>query len=490
MSDIKQKNIELLSKYEPKGVLTHFAKLSNIPHGSGNEQEIGKYIGDVLRPVSKEVIVYPDGTVYAFKEATPGFENKPMVCLQAHSDMVCVKKPDSTHDFLKDPLDLVIEGDKLKTKDTSLGADDCMGVAYVLDIFTNKDVKHGPIEALITTSEETTMGGVNNFPTGVLKSKFLINLDSESTDSLYVGCCGGIETCITNSFEREQSNELTQHISISIKDGCSGHSGVMMRFKIINAIKLMFSLLKTLSSTHKFALVEIKGGQYKNAIAGNCFATIAIKPEDFENVKKIIVDNFNEVKKEFSEREKTINISVEQIDKKQDPIKQDQSNALVDAYNSVVYGVITLNEKYNIADGSNNLGIINTENNTIKSEFLLRSLYHNEKHRILDKILSAFYGTNFSHKIVDDYPEWTPAIGENNLEKLFKQIYEKMFSKKPQIFVTEGGLEAGVLVKKYPSIIAISIGPDIENAHTFEECADLKGVKATYEILKEILETI
>ncbi len=490
MLDVKQKNIELLSKYEPKGVMVHFAKLSNIPHGSGNEKEIGKYIADLLKEVSEQVILYPDGTVYASKKATQGFENKPMVCLQAHSDMVCVKRKDSNHNFLKDPLELIVENGILRANGTSLGADNCIGVAYILDIFTNPNIEHGPIECLITTAEETTMGGVKIFQPGVLKSKYLINLDSEYTDLIYLGCCGGIESCITNTFTREPSKDLTEHISISIKDGCSGHSGSMIRFKIINTIKLMFSLLKTVSNKHQLALVDINGGQYKNAIAGNCFATIAIKPEDFESVKKILIDNFNEIKKEFSQREKKININVEKNQKKLEPINLKESYALVDAYNTVINGVITLSEKYDIADGSNNVGIIETEDNCIKAKFLLRSLYHNQKHRILNRTLSAFYGTNFSYKIVDDYPEWTPVDGENILEKKFKEIYRTKFNKDPQVCVTEGGLEAGVLVKKYPEIIAVSIGPDIRDAHTFGEYAILKSVKATYEILVEMLKTI
>lgn len=490
MSDIKQKNIELLSQYEPKSVLNYFANLCNIPHGSGNEQEIGKYIGDVLRPVSKEVIVYPDGTVYAYKEATPGFENKPMICLQAHSDMVCVKKPGSTHDFLKDPLDLVIEGDKLKTKDTSLGADDCIGVAYILDVFTNKNVKHGPIEALITASEETTMGGINAFPTGILKSKLLINLDHEMTSSICLGCCGGIEIALKNKFNREPSNELTQHMFICIKDGASGHSGNSIRFKIVNAIKEMFWLIKLASKNYKLALVSIDGGQYKNAIAADCTATIAVKPEDYEAIKKIFVDNFNEIKKEYFERETKLNINVEKSDKKQDPISFKQSNDIIDAYNSVVYGVFSLNEKYNIADGSNNIGIIHTNDNQIQSDFLLRSLYENCKHRILNSILSAFYGTDFTYDIIDDYPEWTPVIGKNILQDKFIEIYKKTYGSEPVSFVTEGGLETGVLAKKYPGIVAISIGPDIENAHTFDEYASLKKIASTYEVLKEMLETI
>ena len=490
MLNVKEKNIELLSKYEPKDVLNYFANICNYPHPSENEKPLVSYLSSVLKPVCKELVVYPDGTIYGSIGPTIGCEKKASICLQAHCDMVCVKKQNSNHIFLKDPLELIVQNDLLKAKDTSLGADNGIGVAYILDIFTSKNISHGPLECLITTAEETTMLGVNNFKDGIIKSNLVINLDNESSDEICLGCCGGTEVHITNEFVREESKELTDYMTISINDGVSGHSGNAIRFKVINAIKCMFSLISLAKSNHKFALVDIKGGDFKNAIAGHCCATIAIDPHDYDSIKNIFFKSFELIKNEYVEREKMINIKFSKTKKDLLPLSLKDSNLIIDAYNAVVYGVISLNEQYKIADGSVNIGIINTDANHIKSDFLLRSLYSNSKKRILSSIVSAFYGTKFSYKIIDDYPQWTPIVGTNILQEKFIEIYKQKTGKNPICSVTEGGLELGVLSEKYPDLIMISMGPNIYNPHTFDEYTSIKSIAFSYEILKEVLKTI
>ncbi len=486
MSDIKQNNIDLLSKYEPKGLLTWFAKLCNIPHGSGNEAEISKFIADVLKPVCKELIMYPDGTIYAYQEATPGYENRKVTCLQAHSDMVCAKRSNSNHDFLKDPLELIVEDGWIRANDTTLGADDCLGVATILEVFTNKSIVHGPLECLITVSEETNMHGAVYFPKGVLKAKYLLNLDNEDTDSFCIGSEGGIDMAITHKFQRRPNPTLSKHIKINIKDGVSGHSGNVIRSKIVNANKLMFEFAKMIKNKYPIALIEANGGILKNAIAGFCSASFAIRPEDEEVIKKMITESFEAIKIEYFDLEKNIKMFFEE-GSSLDPIQQDISDKLIESYNAMVYGVYSLSEKYKVSDGSVNWGVVKTEENSITADVLLRSLFHNLKYRIQDRVLSAFHDTDYTYEKLDDYPEWSPCPNGNPLEDIFKKTYYKMFNKEPTSMVTEGGLETGVIIEKYPSIIAISIGFNITGAHSPDEKTSIDKIKIGFDIFKELL---
>lgn len=490
MNNIEKQNLNLASKLEPKSVFTYFAHLCNIPHPSGHNKQISDYLVSVLKPVAETITVYSNHTVLARIKATKGCEKKTSVCLQAHCDMVPAKGYSSKHDFEKDPIQIVQKKGFLYANDTTLGADNGIGVAYALAIATDKKIKHGPLEILITTNEETNMQGAKEFPARTLKSKYLINLDNEETDTCCLGCNGGTQIEFTTKFARKADKNLNSYLTISLEHGAGGHSGNQIRWKIINAIKMMFSLFKFVQEKANIALVDINAGHVSNAISSECVATIALNKKDVKIATKILNDMFALIKKEFFQREANMIMTIKSAKPKYLPISLKDSNSIIDAINCSFNGVYSLDENYKIANGSSNLGIIETQQGFIRSIYLLRSAFEVCKRRIRSQLISAFYGTKTTHKITDDYPEWTPVIGNSVLQVKYSKIFKKFFNKNLTFSVTEGGLETGVLTKKHPGMEAISIGPDIVACHSNTEHVDIKGVGLIYKVLLETLKNI
>ena len=465
---------------QPKEVFYWFKEISNIPRESGNEQGISDFLVNFAKERNLEYWQDDVLNVYIKKEAKKGCEDYPEILLQGHMDMVAVKEKDSDHDFSKDPIELLVEGDWVTANKTTLGADDGMAIAYALAILDNDEIDHGPIAALITTGEETSMVGVNNLDAKKLGNpKYLLNIDSEEEAILTIGCAGGMD--IKFSFEKEYEKANGQFISIEFKNFQGGHSGMEIDKFRLNAIK---GLVRVIDSLDSYKIGKIEGGVKRNAIPSHSYAIVEV-----ENAKEAI-EKLEEVKEnilhEYKNSDPNGQIIIEECDYDGEVFTKELSEKIVNSNLILVDGPV---KKF---DGSmvtsSNLGLIEEDDNTITFTVLARSELTSAKRFRRDVIKRQV--EIFGAKVTSDneYPGWEREDSEL-LEKMVK-VWENLFGKKPEILTTHGGLECGLLKQDLKDTQMVSFGPEIEGAHSPEERVNIKSTENNYKFLVELLKEL
>lgn len=465
---------------QPKEVFHWFKEISNIPRESGNEQGISDFLVNFAKERNLEYWQDDVLNVYIKKEAKKGCEDYPEILLQGHMDMVAVKEKDSDHDFSKDPIELLVEGDWVTANKTTLGADDGMAVAYALAILDNDEIDHGPIAALITTGEETSMVGVNNLDAKKLGNpKYLLNIDSEEEAILTIGCAGGMD--IKFSFDKEYEKANGQFISIEFKNFQGGHSGMEIDKFRLNAIK---GLVRVIDSLDSYKIGKIEGGVKRNAIPSHSYAIVEV-----ENAKEAI-GKLEEVKEnilhEYKNSDPNGQIIIEECDYDGEVFTKELSEKIVNANLILADGPV---KKF---DGSmvtsSNLGLIEEDDKTITFTVLARSELTSAKRFRRDVIKRQV--EIFGAKVTSDneYPGWEREDSEL-LEKMVK-VWENLFGKKPQILTTHGGLECGLLKQDLKDTQMVSFGPEIEGAHSPEERVNIKSTENNYKFLVELLKEL
>lgn len=465
---------------QPKEVFHWFKEISNIPRESGNEQGISDFLVNFAKERNLEYWQDDVLNVYIKKEAKKGCEDYPEILLQGHMDMVAVKEKDSDHDFSKDPIELLVEGDWVTANKTTLGADDGMAVAYALAILDNDEIDHGPIAALITTGEETSMVGVNNLDAKKLGNpKYLLNIDSEEEAILTIGCAGGMD--IKFSFEKEYEKANGEFISIEFKNFQGGHSGMEIDKFRLNAIK---GLVRVIDSLDSYKIGKIEGGVKRNAIPSHSYAIVEV-----ENAKEAI-EKLEEVKEnilhEYKNSDPNGQIIIEQCDYDGEVFTKELSEKIVNSNLILVDGPV---KKF---DGSmvtsSNLGLIEEDDKTITFTVLARSELTSAKRFRRDVIKRQV--EIFGAKVTSDneYPGWEREDSEL-LEKMVK-VWEDLFGKKPEILTTHGGLECGLLKQDLKDTQMVSFGPEIEGAHSPEERVNIKSTENNYKFLVELLKEL
>jgi len=475
---------------EPNSLWRNFYSLTQIPRPSKKEEKVREFVVDFGHNHGLETIVDGVGNVIIRKPATPGMENRKGVILQGHLDMVPQKNSDKVHDFEKDPIETIIDGEWVRANGTTLGADNGMGLAAALSILESKDIQHGPIEALFTIDEETGMTGANGLKPGLIKGNILINMDSEDEGELYIGCAGGTNGNFTFGYTEVSvpMNHIAFKLSISGLKG--GHSGIDIPLGRGNAIKIITRFLWNTEKNLRVRLSSIEGGGLRNAIPREAFAWITF-PKDLHNGVLNYLKEFSQiVKKELSAVEPDLKIDMSPAEMPASLIDEKSQHNLLYALYGCPNGVMRMsNEMSGLVETSTNLAIVKSEKGVISVQCLLRSSVDSAKDELAEMMQSVFELAGATCIFNGKYPGWKPNP-DSPILKIMLDIYHKKFGITPQIKAIHAGLECGILGGTYPGWDMISLGPTIRHPHSPDEKVNIATVQKFWDFLIETLKNI
>lgn len=475
--------------YEPKLVWKFFHEISQIPRESHHEELIKDYLIEQAKKYNFRYATDDINNVYYYIDATKGYENLPSVALQGHMDMVCVKSDTSNHNFRKDPLDLFIDGDWLRAKDTTLGADNGIAIAMILAIFADPNSKHGPLEAIITVQEETGLYGALAVEEKYVKSKMMINLDSEDEGIIFIGCAGGIEVDATSKPVYEKENDNYKYYELNISGLKGGHSGAEIHTNRANSLKMASDILYYLQKETKIALVSLRGGTKRNVIPSTATAIFALL--DDSKLNKVL-DNLKSAYKDMYEiSDPNFKIEVKKSKKAKTLSLKDSKNIIdtlfitttgVYAYSSSLDGIVETSSNFAIANISEDEGL-----HLITS---CRSNLEGSKDITADRIAQIWSKLNdVEVKIHGSYPSWKPDVSLK-LHKFCAKAYEDYTKKKPEVTAIHAGLECGIINSRISGMDSVSFGPDIRGAHSVEEKLSISSTKNIFGFLEHLLTII
>jgi dipeptidase D len=475
---------------EPKNVWQFFYELTQIPRPSGKEEKVREYLVKVAKENNLEVMVDETGNVIIRRPASPGFENRKVVTLQAHMDMVPQKNMDKNFDFEKDPIQTVIDGEWLRADGTTLGADNGIGLAAALAVLTDKNLKTGMIEALVTVDEERGMTGVFGLKPNVLKGDILLNLDSEDEGEIFIGCAGGMDGSITFNISREPVPAGYKAFEVELKGLKGGHSGLDINLGRLNANKGINRFLKHVMDHLDALLVSFNGGSLRNAIPREASAIILVP----ENKVNELMEAKNTYEKnllnEFGDVEPTLQFNIKETQLPSSYIKKDIADKIVKAIYGCPNGVLRMStEVEGLVETSNNLASVKTYENKVEIQCLMRSSIDSAKEAVGEKIKSVFELAGAEVVLSGAYPGWKPNPNSEILS-LAKKLYQDKYGKIPEIKAVHAGLECGLIGSKYPNLDMISFGPTIVAPHSPDERVHIESVKKFYDFLVEIIKNI
>ncbi len=475
--------------YEPQAVWKFFSEISDVPRESGNEEGIRKYLVNQAKKYGFKYDTDEIGNVYYYKEGTKGYENRPKVALQGHMDMVCVKTPNSNHNFEKDPLSLYVDGDWLRATDTTLGADNGIAVAMILAIFSSNNIPHGPLEAIITVSEETGLTGALNVVPEKVSSKMMMNLDSEDEGIIYIGCAGGVEVNAKKKLNYENLDNSLQSYKISISGLKGGHSGAEIDKKRANAVKMAFDILFDLQEKTPVKLIGVDGGTRKNVIPSNCQVEFALS-KDF-NIEKIVEKRKKIFKDIYEVSDTNFKILITKIDSKKS-LNQKDSYQIINAIFSTPFGVEAMSSSFeNIVETSSNFAIarINEKDGLVLISSC-RSSIEGSRDDIAKRIGTVWSNIENAKINYDGhYPSWKPDLSLN-LYKFCSKAYKEYTNIEPVVTAIHAGLECGIINSRIKNLDSVSFGPNIRGAHSVEERLSIKSTQNIFGFLLHLLTII
>jgi dipeptidase D len=478
---------EEIRKLAPQEVWENFYQLTQIPRPSKKEQAIIAYMKKFGQDLGLETIVDEVGNVIIRKPATPGMENRKGIILQGHLDMVPQANSTVKHDFAKDPIDAYIDGEWVTARDTTLGADNGMGVAATMAVLQAKDMQHGPVEALFTIDEETGMTGAFNLKAGLLKGDVLINLDSEDEGELYVGCAGGEDANATFTVNLEDIPSGYESMAIAVKGLKGGHSGMDIILGRGNANKIMFRLLRQLTDSYSIRIAKIEGGSLRNAIPREAFATFLTPQGTKDSIEREIKAYEQIVVKELALTEPTMAVVVSKPENVKHVIDAASQDKLINAVLACPNGVIRMSDSMiGLTETSINLAIVKSENDKVYVQCLMRSSVDTARQALAQSVKAVFDLAGAETILRGGYPGWKPNMDSPILKSMI-QTYEKMYGKTPDIKAIHAGLECGILGGVYPNWDMISCGPTIRFPHSPDEKVKIDTVQKFWDFLKETL---
>lgn len=475
---------------EPKELWSNFYSLTRQPRPSKHEEKVRAFLVDWAKKNKIECRVDGIGNVIMSKPATKGMEKVHPVVLQAHMDMVPQARAGKKHDFLKDPIETRIVDDWVYACDTTLGADDGMGVAAIMSIFASKTVKHGPLEALITTDEETGMTGAFGLKKGELHGDYLLNLDSETEGELYVGCAGGLDATMTIPYETEKAPRGMVAYRLCIGGLKGGHSGMEINTGRANANKIMFRHLRWVAECG-LRLISVEGGNMRNAIPRDAEAVIAFPQEHEACILKEFEKVAGWVKKELASVEPDFFMKYEKVRMNPTVMTDACTQKIINMMMIVPNGVIRMSKDMEgLVETSLNIAIAKTtssKNFTVKA--LLRSSVDSAKDALGERLVCLAELCGGKCQLSGAYPGWKPNM-ESQLLKTMKATYKKLYKKEPAVMAIHAGLECGLLGGKYPDMEMISFGPTLQSPHSPDERCNIPSAKKFYDYLVATLEAI
>lgn len=479
-----------IRKLEPKALWENFYQLTQVPRPSKHEDAIQAFMMEFGENLDLETIKDEVGNIIIKKPATPGMEDRKGVILQAHLDMVPQKNSGTSHNFETDPIDAYIDGDWVKARGTTLGSDNGIGAAAAMAVLEDKEMAHGPVEALFTADEETGMTGANGLKPGLLDGDILLNMDSEDEGELYIGCAGGVDTVGVFTYTPEELIPNITPYKISITGLKGGHSGLDIHLGRGNANKIMNSLLMQATDRFGVRLASIDGGSLRNAIPRESFAIVVVPDANKENFKEFVADYEKETQQAFREADPGVLIKVDRTSMPANLIDAKTTRGLFQAVDKCPNGVIAMDKNMpDVVETSTNLAVVKSKNGKIELASLQRSAVDDDKAKIAKEIFDVFTEAGATAGNSGDYPGWKPNVDSPILQTM-KEVYNKNWGKIPEVKVIHAGLECGILGAAYPNWDMISFGPTIRNPHSPDEMVNIPTVEMFWNYLVETLKNI
>ncbi|MEN3324302.1 aminoacyl-histidine dipeptidase [Mariniflexile soesokkakense] len=479
-----------IRQLQPTQLWNKFADLNAVPRPSKKEERVIAFIKNFGENLGLETIVDEVGNVIIKKPATAGMENRTTVVMQSHLDMVHQKNNDTQFDFNTQGIEMYVDGDWVRAKGTTLGADNGLGVATIMAILESTDIPHPAIEALFTIDEETGMTGAMGLKEGLLSGDILLNLDTEEDDEIGVGCAGGMDVTATRTYQEEETPEFKIGFSIVVKGLQGGHSGMQIHEGLGNANKIMNRLLFDGFENFGLRISEINGGSLRNAIPRESTAIVAVDAIHEETFVAEINELAETIKTELKTMEPDLKIEVSSCETPENimdlGVQEGFTRALYAAQNGVYRMSADIPE---LVETSNNIARVVVKDGQIHVGCLTRSSVESSKIDLANTLRSTFELTGCEVEFSGDYPGWTPNM-KSPILKVLSKIYKDMNGEEAHVAACHAGLECGILGQNYPEMDMISFGPNIKGAHSPDERAQISSVQKYWKFVLEILSNI
>ncbi|ROV62254.1 aminoacyl-histidine dipeptidase [Vibrio ponticus] len=478
-----------ISKLSPAPLWQFFDKICSIPHPSKHEEALAQYIVSWAQEQGLDVRRDPTGNVFIKKPATPGMENKKGVVLQAHIDMVPQKNEDTQHDFTTDAIQPYIDGEWVTAKGTTLGADNGIGMASCLAVLASTDIKHGPIEVLLTIDEEAGMTGAFGLEAGWLEGDILLNTDSEQEGEVYMGCAGGIDGELTLTVEREAIPAGYTTRQLVLKGLKGGHSGCDIHTGRGNANKLLGRFLAGHAQELDLRLVEFRGGSLRNAIPREAFVTVALPAENEAKLAELF-EFYTELLRAELGRVETDIVTFNQSAEAEAIFTVATQQRFIATLNALPNGVVRMSDDIEgVVETSLNVGVITTDADKVTVLCLIRSLIDSGRSQVESTLTSIAELAGAKIVFSGAYPGWKPDA-DSEIMQVFRDLYENIYGHKPNIMVIHAGLECGLFKEPYPNMDMLSFGPTIKFPHSPDEKVEISTVALFWEQMVALLENI
>jgi dipeptidase D len=467
----------------PEVIWNHFEDLNAVPRPSKKEERVIEFMKSFGEKLGLETYVDPAGNVIIKKPASAGMEDRQTVILQAHLDMVHQKNADTDFDFDTMGIQSYIDGEWVKAKGTTLGADNGMGVAAAMSILSSSNIPHPAIEALFTIDEETGMTGAFELQQGILDGSILLNLDTEDDDEFSIGCAGGIDTNTTYDYKEELPSSDAKAYKISVTGLKGGHSGMDIHLERGNANKIMNRLIAE-GQSFGIQIAEINGGSLRNAIPRESFATVIVRNEEYADAFDLAKE---EIAEEFEIADPALKIEIEACDLPKGVMSLTDTNKLIQAIYAVHNGVFRMSMAIDgLVETSSSLARVIVKDGTFKTQSLQRSSVESSKMDVAHTVGSVFALMGCEVEHTGSYPGWAPNPNSAILN-IMEPLYKNMFNEDPQVKACHAGLECGILNERYPGLDMISFGPTIRNPHSPDEMVNIKSVEKFWNFFLEVL---
>ena len=482
--------MNVLEKLQPEMIWHYFGEIMQIPRPSKHEELITKYLIEFGVNHGLETLTDEIGNVLIRKPATRGMEDRPWVCLQSHIDMVCEKNSDKVFDFQKDSIVPIVDGEWLKADGTTLGADDGIGVATELAILASDNIEHGPIECLFTVDEETGLSGAFALKNNWLKSRILLNLDSEDEGEIFIGCAGGIDTTVDLGYDKDCVEKDTKAFIVKVSGLKGGHSGDDINKGLGCANKIITRILWRATDELGLRIAKLDGGNLRNAIAREAYAIVTLPSKNADTWKETVNTFEKSVQYEFRTTEPNLKVTTESTDMPTALIDRKTQNNLLNALYACAHGVLAMSREIpNFVETSTNLASVKMDDEKIYITTSQRSSVESAKRAAAEKIEATFRLIDAHVTHGDGYPGWTPNP-DSKILKVAVETYQRLFDKEPVVRAIHAGLECGLIGEKYEGMDMISYGPTLRGVHSPDERVEIKTVEMFWRHTLEILKSI
>ena len=478
-----------LAELEPKPIWKHFAALTTIPRPSTKEAAARDYVLSIAQRLGLEVTHDKVGNTVIRKPAHKGRESAPMALLQGHLDMVCEKNEGTAFNFDTDAIRVRRDGDWLKAEGTTLGADNGVGVAAALAVMESTDIAHGPLEFVFTIDEETGLTGAAEFPGGMLKSKYFLNLDNEEKDTICIGCAGGIKTTGRRKIKLQPAKgDAAFRIKVAGLKG--GHSGVDIHLGRGNALRILGGALQRLMQAVPVEVANLTGGSAQNAIPREASAVIVLDAAQEKALRTEVAKLEGEYKADLGGFDHELQITVEKVERPREVFAQEDAQRCVDLLVGQHHGVVAMSPDVpGLVQNSTNLATVTTKGDTVEIVTSQRSAIESSKLALAQMVASVFRSAGFETENTGSYPGWKPEPNSEIVKKL-QSVHEQVFGHPAKLIAMHAGLECGVIGEKYPGMEMVSFGPTIVGPHSPHERVEISSVQGFWKYLKAVLEAI